>query len=208
MAAPPPAGMEDVKLTLRGLPQDMGEYSRWRFAMKAAVLAACNDPLLGVTYLAELDADDTVVGFADLPLLVPPQLLRTDMRLFAAVVQACKGQTSSKYVEQIEARATFGCGRQAIRILDHAFKNEAGNLAMRAHREIIGLQCPSIDHLESYVSRFVLLCAQMTAGRVMPDAVAVQLINQQLGHLKELDEVFANFQVQVRLASVTSGDLL
>ena len=61
MAAPP----EDWdRIMIQPLPEASSEYDRWRFSVRAGVLAASPDPMLAMAYLAELD--DPAVSMDDL----------------------------------------------------------------------------------------------------------------------------------------------
>ena len=53
-------GSEDVKLSLKAVPLDLGEYPKWRFGVRSKVLSAAKDPVAALRYLTEMDdATDT-----------------------------------------------------------------------------------------------------------------------------------------------------
>ena len=55
---------------------------------RAAILSAASDPLVAMRYLQELD--DPTVSFVDLATHLDAAMNKTDVKLFAAIVNACK----------------------------------------------------------------------------------------------------------------------
>jgi len=102
---------ERDRIVLQPLPEASSEYDRWRFSVKASILAAAPDPMLAMAYLGELD--DPIFTMDDLARALAQEMTKTDVKLFAALVGACKGTEGSKTVAKIQAQARFGCGRQA-----------------------------------------------------------------------------------------------
>ena len=112
MAAP----KERDKIALQLLPEASSKYDRWRFSAKASILAAAPDPLIAMAYLEELDKP--IATMDDLAKGLAIGVAKTDVKLFAAIIGSCKGVEGSKTVAKIQAQARFGCGRQALRIID------------------------------------------------------------------------------------------
>jgi hypothetical protein len=99
MAAPP----EDRdRIVIQPLPEASSEYGRWRFSVKASILAASPDPILAMAYLAELD--DPGTSMDDLARALALEMTKTDVKLFAALVGACKGTEGSKTVAKSKRR--------------------------------------------------------------------------------------------------------
>ena len=135
---------------MQPLPEASSEYDRWRFSVKASILAAAPDPILALVYLTELD--DPIYSMDDLARGLAVEMTKTDVRLFAAVVGACKGIDGSKTVSKIQSQARFGCGRQALRVIDTIFRHEAEHLAVKATAQIANLECRDMNGLENYLT--------------------------------------------------------
>ena len=96
------------RIVLQPLPEASSEYDRWRFSLKASVLAAAPDPLLAMAYLEELDnagysMDDLARGLA-------PEMTKTDVKLFAAIIGACKGVEARKRSRRSRRRLASDAG--------------------------------------------------------------------------------------------------
>ena len=153
---------ETGKVYIKDVPTDFKEYGTWRYGVRAAVLAAAPDPLHAMSYLSELDNED--VHFEDLAMHLPIEMTRTDVKLFSAIMHALEGKHVEKHHKRIQARCRFGCGRQALRILDEAHKHEGTSLAIKASSKIVELSCSSFDNLETYLTDFELYRAQMVTS--------------------------------------------
>ena len=105
------------RIYIKELPEDHNDYDAWRYTLCAQVLRAAPDPVQVMHYLRELD--DENVASTDLPALLDVSMNRVDVSLFAAIVGACqKGHKAIDHLKMIQSRAAFGCGRQALRVLD------------------------------------------------------------------------------------------
>ena len=70
-------GTEDVKLQLKPVPLDLGEYPKWRFGVRSKILAAAKDAAL--KYLTKMD--DPSVATSDLPGSLETSMMRVDVKL-------------------------------------------------------------------------------------------------------------------------------
>ena len=69
-----------------------------------------------------------------------------DVSLFAAIVSACqKGIKAAEHLKMIQVRAAFGCGRQALRVLDERHKHKSTHLATKANSKIQKLTCAGLE---------------------------------------------------------------
>ncbi len=140
------------KLVITELPAMFEDYERWRFRLKAAVLAVAPDPVSAMPYLAEIEIDTT--PFDDLALNVPADLVKLDVSLFGAVVHACRSRENQRYLDQIQSMARFGSGRQAVKLLDVAHRSFGEGIKARASAQIHELKCGSMKELTQYLARF------------------------------------------------------
>ena len=109
-----PADEGVEKIVLKDVPANAEDYESWRYAASAQILASAKDSVSAMVYLQSVE--DLSIDFATLGTMLPVEQTRLDVRVFAAVAIAAKGQ--DKIFDMIRSRATFGCGRQALRILD------------------------------------------------------------------------------------------
>ena len=120
---------------------------------------------------------------------------KTDVNVFAAVVAACqKGKKGPEILKLIKSRAQFGCGRQAVRIVDQRHLHESTHLATEANTKIQELSCFGLSELDSYMASFSLLRHQMGSGEhKLTNAGGIALLKRKLKDIKELDATFAVF---------------
>lgn len=200
----------DYKVVVKDLPLHAEGYARWRYALKSSVLAAIavpGGPSLGVAqqYLAEVEAT-SIFTFEDLHNRLDVAMSRIDLKLFHAILMCCKGASADKYLEMIEARCVFGCGRQALRILDVAHRFDIENVQAKAATSIVNLKCRSIDDLMTYLARFRLERARVGIDG-LSDHMTYELLRSQLSHVKEAEASFALHQSLI-IAGSASVDLL
>ena len=145
-----------TNVIFKDLPHYAGGYARWRYGIRSAVLskaiAMSMDPSQVNIYIQEID-DHALITFDDLARL-DVTLIRIDVLVFDAVQQCLKGQYCDKFLELIEARCSFGCGRQAIRVLDAAHRHDLAAVRAQAAQEIVRAVCPTLDDLQTYLSHF------------------------------------------------------
>ena len=116
-----------------------------------------------MAYLRELE--DEAIEFNDLASNLDQQLCRLDVSVFAAIVGACqKGTNGKEHVKRIQARARFGCGRQAFRVLDEQHKHQVSYLPTEANSKIQELKCSGLEDLSEFMADFQLYKHQMGTG--------------------------------------------
>eukprot|EP00969_Alexandrium_andersonii_P332078 14676110-Alexandrium_andersonii.AAC.1 len=176
----PPVVEERVeRITLPMLPEDFAGYEMWRFQVRTVILAAAPDPVDALQYLRE--ADDPEYDFGMLAAGLPTSLNKVDVRLFSALVNALCGKKASRYLERVRSACAFGCGRQALRVLDIMHRREEGQLAIRAASQIVGLTCSGIGDLERYTQDFLRYKYEMGSGEhKLADSMGLELIRKQL----------------------------
>lgn len=179
---------ERFQIVLKDLPASAELYPRWRYNLRSAVLAAIGDQV-ALSYLAEIDAT-TLVPFEDLANTLDPSLFKLDRRLFSAILTAIKAPELAKYHEQIESRCQFGCGRQALRVLDAAHLFNNAQLQSNAASTLYALTCPSMDNLSQYLASY-RLCVQRLGGTNFNEFVGFQLLQKSLEQLQDTRAVFA-----------------
>ena len=179
------------RIFIKDLPEGHADYDSWRYSLCAQVLRASPDPGLALSYLRELE--DESVAFADLPTMLDPGMNRVDVSLFAAIVGACqKGIKAAEHLKTIQARAAFGCGRQALRVLDERHKHESTHLATKANSEIQKLTCAGLEDLGHFMASFRLYRHQMGTGEhKLTNAMGISLLKDKLRGLNELKATFA-----------------
>ena len=180
------------RIFIKDLPEDHADYPGWRFSLAAQVLKAAPDPLAAMQYLRELE-DTQTYTFDDLAQFLDVSMTRTDVALFAALVGACqKGAEGKEQLQRIQARARFGCGRQALRVLDEQHKHEATQMATKANTAVQRLTCGSLDELGQYMATFQLLRHQMGTGEhKLTNAMGISLLRDRLRGIGELKATFA-----------------
>ena len=152
--------LHEAKITVPPLPSTIEGYGTWRLGVCSSILAATPKPRLMRLYLAEMDT----FAYKDLNAPLTEQIGHIDNRLYDALLKAAKNAPSPKYAESIEALAMFGCGRQALRVLDGAHNFTAKKVGTRAQRSIIRRTCGTIKELEEHISSFRLRTKQLAMG--------------------------------------------
>ena len=114
------------RIYIKDLPETGADYEGWRFTLKSQILRVAPDPVAAMAYIRELD--DESVSFGDLASTLSTDMNKTDVNVFATVVAACqKGKKGPEILKFIQSRAHFGCGRQAVRIVDQRLINTFGH---------------------------------------------------------------------------------
>ena len=161
----------NLRLTLNPLPENYDEHAGWRFQLKAALLGLGVDPLPIMIYLDEMDKKD----FDELPRGQPEELVALDAKLFSAVCQATKGKAHVRHIQAIESSVIFGCGRQAVRILDKAHRYEITKLAAKASSGVVKQKCSTMPQLLEYLPLMKHRLYQLKlAGTPMPGSIGRQ----------------------------------
>ena len=151
------------RIYIKDLPETGSDYEGWRFTFKSQILRVAPDPVAAMAYIRELH--DEAVFFGDLASNLSVNMNKTDVNVFAAVVAACqKGKKGPEILKLIQSRAQFGCGRQAVRIVDQRHLHESTHLATEANTKIQELSCSGLSELDSYMASFSLLRHQMGSG--------------------------------------------
>ena len=181
------------RIYIKDLPETGSDYEGWRFTLKSQILRVAPDPVAAMAYIRELD--DEAVSFGDLASNLSVDMNKTDVNVFAAVVAACqKGKKGPEILKLIQSRAQFGCGRQAVRIVDQRHLHESTHLATEANTKIQELSCSGLSELDSYMASFSLLRHQMGSGEhKLTNAGGIALLKRKLKDIKELDATFAVF---------------
>ena len=122
-----------------------------------------------------------------------PGMNRVDVSLFAAVVGACqKGIKATEHLKTRQARAAFGCGRQALRVLDEQHKHETTHLATKVNSEILKLTCAGLEDLGHFIACFRLYRHQMGTGEhKLTNPMGILLLKDKLRGLNEMKAMFA-----------------
>ena len=182
------------KIVLKDIPANAEDFESWRYAASAQILASVKDSLSAMLYLQSVE--DLSIDFATLSATLPPEQSRLDVRVFAAVTIAAKGQDN--IFDMIRSRATFGCGRQALRILDQLNLREATLTAVRATKKINNLECSNLDGLETYIALFNLCRHQMGTGEhKLTEAMGCDILRGHCIHVNGLSAVFAQFDTKM-----------
>ena len=181
------------RIYIKDLPETGSDYEGWRFTLKSQILRVAPDPVAAMVYIRELD--DESVSFGDLASNLSVNMNKTDVNVFAAVVAACqKGKKGPEILKLIQSRAQFGCGRQAVRIVDQRHLHESTHLATEANIKIQELSCSGLSELDSYMASFSLYRHQMGSGEHrLTNAGGIALLKRKLKDIKELDATFAVF---------------
>ena len=109
--------------------------------------------------------------------MVTPKLhkcRRLDVRLSVCPLGCIKGK-HVKWALAIETRRSFGSGRQALRILDMAFVQHGGRLAMSSTTELMALRCSDMAQLEEVLSTFDSLRLRIPN---LTDTVSLELLRR------------------------------
>ena len=142
-----------------------------------------------MVYIRELD--DESVSFGDLASNLSLDMNKNRCECF----RACQnGKTGPEIPKLIQSRAQFGCGRQAVSIVDQRHLHESTHLATEANTKIQEFSCSGLSELDSYMASFSLYRHQMASGRhKLTDAGGIALLKRKLKDIKEVDATFAVF---------------
>ena len=181
------------RIYIRDLPETGADYEGWRFTLQSQILLVAPDPVAAMAYMRELD--DESVSFGDLASTLSTDMNKTDVNVFAAVVAACqKGKKGPEILKLTQSRAHFGCGRQAVRIVDQRHLHESTHLATEANTKIQELSCSGLAELDSYMASFSLCRHQVGSGEhKLTNAGGIALLKRKLKDIKQLDATFAVF---------------
>ena len=133
---------------------------------------------------------------------LPAPLRLYDGRFYAALVSACQG-THPHLIIEITEQVRFGCGRQALKLLDHEGHYEAGHLAREASKWLHapGSKVSEMKALPAYIARCWKALRLLKQFRSpLPDVMAVSLIRENVCGLDDR-QLLADLAAQK-----TSGD--
>ena len=125
----------------------------WRFVVKTIIYSLIADPAQANRYWKVFkDQQSGAVPFSDLYDGVEDDLKPLDTKLYSALVQSLRKHPKAVLLaNKIQAKTTFGSGRQALAVFDRWFGHEIATLARRAHTQIMDLKCESIYSLDEYI---------------------------------------------------------
>ena len=113
----------DQRIFIKDMPDDANMYIGWRNGLKAAILAVAKSGEIAEVSRFLIELDDTT-GHQTPGLALPTNnpLFGLDAKIYTALLNSLKGANAEKYTFKMTNTATFGCGRQAIRMLDNQLR--------------------------------------------------------------------------------------
>ena len=154
----------------------------WRYGVKATFYSIAHDVQKAEEYwqfLEDFRFDDQ--EFTELILTVDDPLRRLDMKMFASVTGALKGEVGNRILKLVQTKVRFGSGRQLMAILDHYYVTEKTAKSRKAAEKIIKLRCDKARDLEEYMTTFRNYVQIMAAtSEPIADGMAVGLLRTQL----------------------------
>ena len=164
-------------------------YDNWCYILKANVCAhdSVEDARAALVFLDQV-ADATVT---EVMLLTgcPEQFQKLDMCLFLALITMLSSSVDGDQVlSRVRAQSEFGCGRQALRIIEKFYLHEQSRAKTKALQSLMDLKCGKIADLGAFLAKFVMLVNE-TDG--IDPAMKIELLKRQLLRYNNLDAIFA-----------------
>ena len=181
------------------------DYDNWKFLLKASICAhpSVNNPVEVLAFLEVVE--DLSVSDTHLFTEREEIFAKLDTQLFLALVMALNNSVDgSQITTRIRGSVTFGCGRQALRLVDKFYRHEKGKARTRALRNLMQLSCDKVSRLGDYLARFSLY--ENDAG-VIDEAMKIELLKNSLRQFSQLDAVFAVWQKDLGSADELFQDL-
>ena len=181
------------------------DYDNWKFLLKASICAhpSVNNPVEVLAFLEVVE--DLSVSDTHLFTEREEIFAKLDTQLFLALVMALNNSVDgSQITTRIRGSVTFGCGRQALRLVDKFYRHEKGKARTRALRNLMQLSCDKVSRLGDYLARFSLY--ESDAG-VIDEGMKIELLKNSLLQFSQLDAVFAVWQKNLGSAEELFQDL-
>lgn len=173
---------DQIRITINSLPDNYEEYPMWRFSLAAAVLNAGIEVSVCMKFLDEMDT----LPFERLMLPQSHELSKLDARLFTSVVNAIKGRHHLNHMKQFMSLAQFGCGRQAIRLLDISHRYENRKQASKASSSLVDTKCANMKTLTEYMVAMRYNCFHLqNIGIPATPTVAIDLVKKTLAPITD-----------------------
>ena len=186
-------GKEADKIFVPALPSTRGEYQRWRYQVRAAVVAA--SPMdLGI-YFAQLDSQQW--SYQDLMTHRDPSHRTIDGKLFSSILLMCKGTNEATLIaDKVQLYCDLGCGRQILRLLDSHFLQAGAHRQQQVLSELMASKAGSFDNLDEFLVQFEQGCAQLRGtAEEISDTLACTLLRSKLAHFNKLSATFAQWSM-------------
>lgn len=155
---PAEVSYKDIRFPIRKIPKEPEEYMTWRYGVQATffslspTLEAAEDYWNGLK-----EYKRGTLPWAGLKDNVPSDLVKLDVKMFAAMITCLDGKLGAVLNAKIQAKVRFGSGRQALIVLDEYFGKEAEVLAKKAFQELMNLRLAGIDDMDRFVTRLQTL---------------------------------------------------
>jgi len=194
----------DQRIFIKDMPDDANMYIGWRNGLKAAILAVAKSGEIAEVSRFLIELDDTT-GHQTPGLALPTNnaLFGLDAKIYTALLNSLKGVNAEKYTFKITNTATFGCGRQAIRMLDISFAYDAEKVAIKSTSMVLSTRCKNMAGLDDCITSFRTHKLRMGNGaHAMSPVLGVQIMVRAVSHITECQATLA-----LRQASTSPNDL-
>lgn len=129
----------EIKLTIKGVPEDCIEYPSWRYGLKAKILGLQMPTEFLFRFIDSIDTQTfEILATAN---NTEEMFLALDAKLFSCLVEAVSGKGNLKHAQSIEIEVRLGKGRQALKLLDKAKLYEMEELVSRASFRLTTAVC-------------------------------------------------------------------
>ena len=166
------------------------DFQNWRYMLKSSVCAdsGYDDISKALDFIKEVE--DPKILFDTFYTARDPSMVKLDMALFYGLMRALETSIDGMLVTtQVRTKVEFGCGRQALRVIDKFYSHEADRLVSNAMQKLFALRCHNIGGLGEFLTKFQYL--EKESGATLGEAVKLELIRRDLRGMRELDALFA-----------------
>jgi hypothetical protein len=166
-------GKRNESLVFPGFPRAASGYPDWIYCAKAAILGAGDDPVKTLQYLK--DFDEPLNELAGLAVEDTDPLKKLDVLVFSCVVHTLTAADHDDHsmqprslkpkpiLQEIKLKATFGAGRQALRIVDREVAATARSAKLAAREALDELVIRDND-VRGLIANVEYLAAESGAG--------------------------------------------
>ena len=178
-----------IKLNLGSL-KKFDDFQNWRYMLKSSICAdsGLEDIASALAFIKQVESSD--VTFDALYSTRDPVYGKLDMALFNGLIKALESSIDGALViTSIRTKVEFGCGRQALRLVDKYYSHEADRLVSNAMQKLFSLRCNSVNNIGEFLTSFQYL--EKESGNCLGEPVKLELLRRDLRNFRELDALFA-----------------
>ena len=166
------------------------DFQNWRYMLKSSVCADSGYEDVNEALAFVKEVEDSTIDFKALYTSRKASMFKLDMALFYGLMRSLETSIDGMLVTtSIRTKVEFGCGRQALRIIDKFYSHEADRLVSNAMQKLFALRCQNVNGLGEFLTKFQYL--EKESGATLGESVKLELLRRDLRGMRDLDALFA-----------------